>query len=49
MINMKSEGGAKHDSQCFLFSLKTLTKYPVSDADNATYFENKRGPWFGDG
>ncbi len=48
-ISIKSSGSNTEDPNCFLFSLKTLTKYPVVDSKNATYFGSSTGPWFGGG
>jgi hypothetical protein len=36
-IPIKSEGSRSKDADCFLFSLKTLTKYQVVDSSEATY------------
>jgi hypothetical protein len=36
-----------YDEHCFLFSLKTLKKYPVVDSNQATTTGINLGPWFG--
>ena len=46
-IPIKSSGNKTQDPHCFLFSLKTLTKYPIVDSSQATYFDTNLGPWFG--
>ena len=49
MIPIKSTGswlGKGSDPKCFLFSLKTLTKYSLVDDTHTTYFANNYGPWF---
>jgi hypothetical protein len=32
-----------------LFSLKTLTKYPVVNSNESAFFDATLGPWFGGG
>jgi hypothetical protein len=48
-ISIQSSGSRTQDPHCFLFSLKTLTKYPVVHSSYSTCFDTNLGPWFGGG
>ena len=47
MIPIQSLGYIEKDPKCFLFSLKTLTKYILVDNKYSTSFGANQGPWFG--